>query len=104
MRRQRPKGSDRRNSCWPATRMLPSAEDYSSDESGSIYDVVFGGIQNNRIEFEIRGYSNNDLVYPASGQTFTFPIASKTIQLRNIEIVIDEVQKGSLTYRIGYRK
>jgi hypothetical protein len=35
-------------------RMLPSAEDYSSDESGSIYDIVFGGIQNNLIEFEIQ--------------------------------------------------
>jgi hypothetical protein len=83
--------------------MLPRVEDYSSQESGSIYDIVYVGIQRDQIEFEIRGYSIDDLLQPVSGQQFTFPIDSKNIQLRNIVIAIEDVQPGSLTYRAELR-
>jgi len=83
---------------------LPNAGDYSPDESGTIHDIAFLGIENGEMQFEVRGYSIADLNYPASGQTFSFPKDQKTVEIRDIIIEIEEVTEGSLTYRINYRK
>ncbi|NKB83987.1 hypothetical protein HED51_14400 [Ochrobactrum grignonense] len=83
---------------------LPDTNDYSPDESGTIYDIAFLGIENREMQFEIRGYSIADLNSPATGQTLSFPQDQKNIEIRNIVIEIEEVLEGSLTYKIVYRK
>lgn len=83
---------------------LPDTNDYSPDESGTIYDIAFLGIENGEMQFEIRGYSIADLNSPATGQTSSFPQDQKTIEIRDIVIEIEEVTDGSLTYKIVYRK
>ena len=83
---------------------LPDTNDYSPDESGTIYDIAFLGIENGEMQFEVRGYSIADLSSPATGQTSSFPQDQKTVEIRDIVIVIEEVTDGSLTYKIVYRK
>jgi hypothetical protein len=50
------------------------------------------------MQFEVRGYSISDLQRPDTGQTLTFPLDQKRIQIRDLDIEIDEVTTGSLTY------
>ncbi|MBO1040283.1 hypothetical protein [Brucella pituitosa] len=83
---------------------LPDTNEYSPDESGTIYDIAFLGIENGEMQFEIRGYSIADLNSPATGQTSSFPQDQKTVEIRDIVIEIEEVTNGSLTYKIVYRK
>ncbi len=83
---------------------LPDTNEYSPDESGTIYDIAFLGIENGEMQFEVRGYSIADLSSPATGQTSSFPQDQKTIEIRDIVIEIEEVTDGSLTYKIVYRK
>lgn len=83
---------------------LPDTNEYSPDESGTIYDIAFLGIENGEMQFEVRGYSIADLNSPATGQTSSFPQDQKTIEIRDIVIEIEEVTDGSLTYKIVYRK
>jgi hypothetical protein len=76
----------------------PEPQDYDPIESGRIYDVQFMGIKDRRMQFEVRGYSISDLQRPDTGQTLTFPLDQKRIQIRDLDIEIDEVTTGSLTY------
>jgi len=79
---------------------LPRAQDYDANESGTIYDILFVGIEADKMQFEIRGYSGHDLQHPASGQTVEFPIAQSMIEIRDLTIKIEEVTAGSLTYQV----
>ncbi|MGC0054373.1 hypothetical protein ACNSPG_15160 [Brucella pituitosa] len=83
---------------------LPDTNEYSPDESGTIYDIAFLGIENGEMQFEVRGYSIADLSSPATEQTSSFPQDQKTVEIRDIVIEIEEVTDGSLTYKIVYRK
>lgn len=82
----------------------PKSDHYSANESGTIYDIAFLGIENGDMRFEIRGYSIADLEHPATGQTISFPQEQKTVEIRDIVIEIEEVLEGSLTYKIARRK
>ena len=82
----------------------PKTEDYNPIESGTIYDIAFLGIENGEVQFEVRGYSIEDLDHPATGQTSAFPQEQKSVEIRDIVIEIEDVQEGSLTYKIAYRK
>lgn len=79
---------------------LPRAQDYDANESGTIYDILFIGIEKDKMQFEIRGYSGHDLQHPASGQTMEFPFAQSSIEIRDLTIKIEEVTPGSLTYKV----
>lgn len=85
---------------------LPNNDDYSPNESGTIYDIAFLGIKNGEMQFVVRGYSIADLNSPATGQTLSFPQDQKIVEIRDIviEIEIEEVTEGSLTYKITYHK
>lgn len=80
--------------------MMLSPEDYQSNESGRIYDVVFLGLASDQMQFEIRGYAIADLQYPETGQTIEFPSSLKRVEIRDLVIDIDEVTSGSITYRV----
>lgn len=80
--------------------VLPSPRDYQANESGRIYDVVFIGIQGDEMQFEIRAYAINDLQFPATSQTITFPAHQKRVEIRDLTIDIDEVTAGSITYTV----
>lgn len=82
----------------------PKTEDYNPIESGTIYDIAFLGIENGEVQFEVRGYSIEDLDHPATGQTLAFPQEQKSVEIRDIVIEIEDVQEGSVTYKIAYRK
>jgi hypothetical protein len=79
---------------------LPRTQDYDANESGTIYDILFVGIEADKMQFEIRGYSGHDLQHPASGQTLEFPIAQSMIEIRDLTIMIEEVTAGGLTYQV----
>lgn len=77
---------------------VPQPQDYDPRTVGIIYDVCFLGIEDGNMQFEIRGFSAEDLDLPESGQTIEFPVDQKTIVIRDLTIEIDEVLPGSLTY------
>lgn len=79
---------------------LPSKDDYQSYESGRIYDVVFVGLNAGQLQFEIRGYSIDDLDSPASGQTIEFPTDQRQVTIRDLTFNIDEATAGSITYKV----
>ena len=79
---------------------IPQPQDYDPIESGKIYDVAFVGIQDGKIQFEVRGYSIADLDHPDTGQTIEFPADQKTIVIRDLTIEVDEVMPNSLTYAV----
>ncbi|WP_415805128.1 hypothetical protein [Bordetella muralis] len=77
---------------------IPQPQDYDPRAVGIIYDVCFLGIEDGNMQFEIRGFSAEDLDFPESGQTIEFPVDQKTIVIRDLTIEVDEVLPGSLTY------
>jgi len=78
----------------------PREEAHGPIESGRVYDILFGGIEGGRMQFDVRGYAAADLERPASSQRFSFPVDQTVIELRDITIEIDAVEAGSLTYRV----
>lgn len=74
--------------------------DYPANSAGAIYDVAFLGIENGQMQFEVRSYAANDLVYPATGQSMAFPATPSTITIRDLIIDIEAVEPGSLTYTV----
>lgn len=83
---------------------IPAPADYDAIEVGRIYDVSYEGIMNGELRFEIRGYSIDDLVHPGSGQTETFPLASKVVNVRDIAITIRSAKPDSLTFSVAIEK
>lgn len=80
--------------------ILPSKNDYKSNESGSIYDIVFMGVNGGKLQFEIRSFSIDDLEFPATGQTVEFPVDQQKVEIRDLTVSIDEAKAGSLTYTV----
>ncbi|MFI3903518.1 hypothetical protein [Ochrobactrum sp. S1502_03] len=80
--------------------MLPSKNDYSSNESGRIYDIVFVGLEADKMQFDIRAYSIDSLEFPASGQTVEFPADQQKVEIRDLTLNINEATAGSITYSV----
>jgi hypothetical protein len=78
----------------------PDPADYDPNTAGIIYDVAFAGLADGQVRFEVRGYSGDDQVNPASGQTQDFPEALKVVNVRDLAIQIDEVTPDMITYRV----
>lgn len=78
---------------------IPNPDEYGPNESGRIFDIVYWGIVDGRIRFEIRGYRANDLQTPDTGQMLDFPADQDAIEIRNIRIDVDSAEPGSLIYR-----
>jgi hypothetical protein len=78
----------------------PNAADYPRDSSGDAYDVTFEGLEAGELKFEVRGYSADDLIHPAMGQTERFPADLKAIHIRDLAIDIDAVTDAAITYRV----
>lgn len=83
---------------------IPDPADYPAIEVGRIYDIAFQGIKDGEIQFEIRGYSIDDLVHPGSGQTDTLPLRQRSITIRDIEITIRKATPDQLTYSVAIQK
>ena len=83
---------------------IPRAELYSPDESGRIYDIAYGGIENGKLQFDVRGYAVGDLKYPANSERSAFAVDQKVVELRDFTIEIDAVEAGSLTYRVRLKE
>jgi hypothetical protein len=83
---------------------VPKAADYPPDRSGDVYDVIFEGLKDGEMRFEVRGYGLDDLIHPASGQTQAFPADRKTVNLRDLAIDIDKVSQETITYRVRVEK
>lgn len=78
----------------------PREEAHGPIETGRVYDILFGGIEGGRMQFDVRGYAAEDPERPASSQRFSFPVDQTVIELRDITIEIDAVEAGSLTFRV----
>jgi hypothetical protein len=66
-----------RHATTPRGPSAPNAADYPRDSSGDAYDVTFEGLEAGELKFEVRGYSADDLIHPAMGQTERFPATSR---------------------------
>ncbi len=82
----------------------PDPADYPAIEVGRIYDIAFQGIKDGEIQFEIRGYSIDDLVHPGSGQTDTLPLGQRSITIRDLAITIRKTTPDQLTYSVAIQK
>jgi hypothetical protein len=78
----------------------PDPADYDANTSGIIYDVAFAGVFDGQVRFEVRGYSGDDYVNPATGQTQDFPETLKAVNVRDLAIRIDAVSPDAITYRV----
>ena len=80
---------------------IPDGRNYDTDESGTIYDIAYHGIEDGELAFEQRGYSIDDLAHASSGQTMRFPLSQKTIRIRDIEIEVLNATARTLRFRAG---
>ncbi|OYR27140.1 hypothetical protein CES86_3494 [Brucella lupini] len=78
---------------------IPNPDEYDPIESGTIFDIVYLGVADGRMRFEIRGYTATDLQNPDTGQTVDFPVEQQSIEIRNIRIDVEAAESGSLTYK-----
>ena len=83
---------------------IPRAADYQPSTVGQIYDVAFQGVEGGEMQFEVRGYSVDDMIHPGSGQTEAFPVGSKTINVRDLAITVDKVGPEAISYRVRIEK
>ena len=83
---------------------LPDPKDYPANETGRIYDVAYQGIKNGEIQFEIRGYSIDDLVHPGSGQTETVRMGQAKANILDLAITIRKALPDRLTYSIAIER
>ncbi len=80
---------------------IPNPDEYDPNESGTIFDIVYLGIVDGRMRFEIRGYTASDLQTPNTGQILDFPPDQRAIEIRNIRIDVEAADPGSLTYKVN---
>lgn len=78
---------------------MPAPADYDTDESGTIYDIAYLGIEDGEMAFERRGYSIGDLARASSAQTMRFPLDQPSIQILDITIDVIEATPQALRYR-----
>ena len=83
---------------------IPSAADHDPDVSGDIYDVAFQGVEDGKMRFETRGYSFDDMIHPASGQTEGFAAEPGSITVRDLAITVEKVNADAITYRVRVEK
>lgn len=79
---------------------IPKVEDYPPSSSGQVYDVTFEGLEQGQMVFEVRGYDADDLIHPASGQMERFPVALKTITIRDLALQIEKATPEAISYRV----
>ncbi|MEJ5020980.1 hypothetical protein WH297_14735 [Ochrobactrum vermis] len=80
---------------------IPNPDQYDPIESGTIFDIVYMGVVDGSMRFEIRGYTAADLQHPNTGQTVEFPSKQRSIEIRNIRIDVEAVDERSLTYQVN---
>ncbi|WP_260600116.1 hypothetical protein [Sphingomonas endolithica] len=83
---------------------VPNPADYSSDEVGRIYDVAYQGIKDGQLQFEIRGYSIDDLVHPGSGQMQAADPRERPVLIKDLVITIKAATAERITYSIAIQK
>lgn len=83
---------------------VPDPAAYPSNEVGQIYDIAYQGIKGGKIQFEIRGYSIDDLVHPGSGQTQPAYLNEKKVNIRDLAITIRKASPDQITYSVMIEK
>lgn len=83
---------------------VPDPASYPSNEVGQIYDIAYQGIKGGKIQFEIRGYSIDDLVHPGSGQTQPAYLNEKKVNIRDLAITIRKASPDQITYSVMIEK
>lgn len=83
---------------------IPDPAVYPSNETGKIYDIAYQGIKDGQIQFEIRGYSIDDLVHPGSGQTQPAYLNEKKINILDLAVTIRKATPDSVTYSVAIEK
>jgi hypothetical protein len=78
---------------------VPEAGDYDADESGTIYDIAYVGIEAGEIVFELRGYGIGDLARASSAHKMRFPLAQKDVRILDIGIEVIEATPQALRFR-----
>lgn len=80
---------------------IPNPDQYDPIESGTIFDIVYMGVVDGSMRFEIRGYIATDLQNPDTAQTLEFPTKQRSVEIRNIRIDVEAAEEGSLTYQVN---
>lgn len=79
---------------------VPDPRDHDAIEVGRIYDIAYQGIKNGEMQFEVRGYSIDDLVHPGSGQTETFRLGTGQVHIRDLAFTIEKALPDRITYSV----
>ncbi|MGY4395755.1 hypothetical protein ACVWZA_000916 [Sphingomonas sp. UYAg733] len=82
---------------------IPDPKDYPSNEVGRIYDIAYQGIKDGRVQFEVRGYSIDDLVHPGSGQSQSAYPGEKKVNILSLAITIKQALPDRITYSVAIK-
>lgn len=80
---------------------IPNPADYRGNEVGRIYDIAYQGIQNGQLQFEIRGYSIDDLVHPGSGQNQSADPREHPVHINDLAITVVKASPEEITYSVA---
>jgi len=82
----------------------PDPAAYDPIEVGRIYDIAYQGIKDGQLQFEIRGYSINDLVHPGSGQIETAGLGEDKVNILDLAITVTKASPDRITYSVAIEK
>ncbi|WP_380786213.1 hypothetical protein [Sphingomonas sp. R86521] len=83
---------------------VPNPAEYPSNEVGRIYDVAYQGIKDGQYQFEIRGYSIDDLVHPGSGQIHEADPRERPVRINDLAITVQSATADRITYSVALAK
>ena len=69
-------------------------------EGGLNFDITFTGIDASVMRFTYREFTSNDMARPAFFQDLTYPLSSRQIRFRDIQIEIASVTAEGVTYAV----
>lgn len=77
-----------------------TARDVQRTATGSNFEIVFNGIDGQAMRFQYREYTADDMARPAFFQDLSYPLNSRTIRFRSMEIAVASVDAQRITYTV----
>lgn len=64
------------------------------------FEIIYGGMDGQTLNFTYREYTPDDLARPAFTQAFSYPAGSATIRFKNVEIAVAEALPDRIRYTV----
>ncbi len=83
------------------TKLVPIVQTKVDSAPGNQnYEIIFSGIDGQAMHFDYREFTPDDLARPAFSQALSYPLASKAIRYRRLQIEVISVTAEQITYRV----